>query len=99
VVEGPGAADPAWDWTHAISPTFEIEGRSLYDSVAWLGREAGLTILYANDDVLARAQEVRVHGSVDGLATREALVAVLTGSGFQFDVETGQVRIRAPGAR
>lgn len=91
---GPGAADAAWEWTGAISPTFDIEGRSLYDSVEWLGHEAGLQIVYANDAVLERAKAVRVHGNIEGLATREALVAVLTGSGFQFDLEPEQVRIR-----
>jgi ferric-dicitrate binding protein FerR (iron transport regulator) len=92
---GPGAADAAWEWTGAISPMFDIEGRSLYDSVEWLGHEAGLRIVYANDAVLERAKAVRVHGNIEGLATREALVAVLTGSGFQFDLEREQVHIRA----
>jgi ferric-dicitrate binding protein FerR (iron transport regulator) len=69
---GPGAADAAWEWTGAISPTFDIEGRSLYDSVEWLGHEAGLQIVYANDAVLERAKAVRVHGNIEGLATREA---------------------------
>jgi hypothetical protein len=98
-VEGPNAADPAWEWTHAISPSFDIEGRSLYDSVEWLGHEAGLKIQYANDGVLARAQSVRVHGSIEGLATRDALAAVLTGSGFQFELDSGHVRILAAEAR
>jgi ferric-dicitrate binding protein FerR (iron transport regulator) len=92
---GPGAADAAWEWTAAISPMFDIEGRSLYDSVEWLGHEAGLRIVYANDAVLERAKAVRVHGNIEGLATREALVTVLTGSGFQFDLEPEQVRIQA----
>jgi hypothetical protein len=74
---------------------FDIEGRSLYDSVEWLGHEAGLRIVYANDAVLERAKAVRVHGNIEGLATREALVTVLTGSGFQFDLEPEQVRIQA----
>jgi ferric-dicitrate binding protein FerR (iron transport regulator) len=95
LVPGPGIADPAWEWTGAISPTFDIEGRSLYDSVEWLGREAGLKVVYANDAVRARAQSVRVHGSIEGLPMRDALVVVLTGSGFQFDLETAQVRIGA----
>ena len=92
-------ADAAWEWTGKISPAFDIEGRSLYDSVEWLGREAGLQVVYANDSVLARAQTVRVHGSIEGLATRDALVTVLTGSGFEFDLGPERVRISATEAR
>ena len=99
LLPGPGVADAAWEWTGTISPAFDIEGRSLYDSVEWLGREAGLKVVYANDSVLARAQTVRVHGSIEGLATRDALVTVLTGSGFEFDLGSERVRIRAAAAR
>jgi ferric-dicitrate binding protein FerR (iron transport regulator) len=99
LVPGPGVADAAWEWTGKISPAFDIEGRSLYDSVEWLGREAGLQVIYANDSVLARAQTVRVHGSIEGLATRDALVTVLTGSGFEFDLGPERVRISATEAR
>ena len=98
LLPGPGVADTAWEWTGTISPAFDIEGRSLYDSVEWLGREAGLEVVYANDSVLARAQTVRVHGSIEGLATRDALVTVLTGSGFEFDLGSERVRIRAAAA-
>jgi ferric-dicitrate binding protein FerR (iron transport regulator) len=95
LVQGPGPADPAWEWTRAISPQFEIEGRSLYDSVEWLAHEAGLRIVYENGAVRDRAQGVIVHGNIAGLPTREALVAVLTGSGFEFVLDSDQVRIRA----
>jgi ferric-dicitrate binding protein FerR (iron transport regulator) len=93
LVDGPGPADAVWEWTSTISPQFDIEGRSLYDSVEWLAHEAGLKIVYANSAVRARAQLILVHGNVEGMPTRDALVAVLTGSGFDFAMEPEQVRI------
>jgi ferric-dicitrate binding protein FerR (iron transport regulator) len=99
LAEGPGPADAVWEWTRAISPQFDIEGRSLYDSVEWLAHEAGLKIVYASGEVRNRAQTVLVHGSIEGLPSRDALVAVLTGSGFDFDMEPDQVRIRGAQAR
>jgi ferric-dicitrate binding protein FerR (iron transport regulator) len=99
LVDGPGPADAVWEWTRAISPQFDIEGRSLYDSVEWLAHEAGLKIVYASGDVRARAQSILVHGDVEGMPTRDALVAVLTGSGFDFAMEPEQVRIGAAQVR
>jgi ferric-dicitrate binding protein FerR (iron transport regulator) len=96
---GPGPADAVWEWTRTISPQFEIEGRSLYDSVEWLAREAGLKIVYASGEVRDRAQTILVHGNIEGLPSRDALVAVLTGSGFDFDLDPEQVRIRGIEAR
>lgn len=95
---GPGMADSAWEWTHAISPSFAIEGRSLNDTLEWLAHEVGLDITYATPDVRARAQTVILHGSIDGLALREAVRVVLTGSGFDFELGADTVRIRAAGS-
>lgn len=99
LAEGPGPADAVWEWTRAISPQFDIEGRSLYDSVEWLAHEAGLKIVYASGEVRDRAQTILVHGNIEGLPSRDALVAVLTGSGFDFDMDPEQVRIRGAQAR
>ena len=99
LAEGPGPADAVWEWTRAISPQFDIEGRSLYDSVEWLAHEAGLKIVYASGEVRDRAQTILVHGNIEGLPSRDALAAVLTGSGFDFDMDPEQVRIRGAQAR
>lgn len=95
---GPRPADAAWEWTHSISPAYTIEGRSLYEALEWLGHELGLEIEYATAEGRTRARAVILHGSIDRLPLRDALTAVLTGSGFDFDLGADSVQIRAAGS-
>jgi ferric-dicitrate binding protein FerR (iron transport regulator) len=92
--QGPAASDPSWDWTRRIAPSFAIEGRSVFDTLEWLSHESGLEIRYADDAVQARARAVTLHGSIEGLGMREALIAVLTGSGLSFELAADRVEIR-----
>jgi len=94
LVRGPPASDAAWEWTRRIAPGFAIEGRSVFDALEWLGHESGLEIRYADDAVQSQARSVILHGSIDGLAMREALIAVLTGSGLSFELGADRVDIR-----
>jgi ferric-dicitrate binding protein FerR (iron transport regulator) len=92
--QGPAASDSSWEWTRRIAPSFAIEGRSVFDALAWLGDEGGLEIRYTDDAVQALARTVILHGSIEGLALREALIAVLTGSGLSYDLSDDRVEIR-----
>lgn len=92
--QGPPIADSSWEWTRRIAPSFAIEGRSVFDTLAWLGGESGLEIRYADGTVQSLARTVILHGSIEGLAMREALVAVLTGSGLSFELAADRVEIR-----
>jgi ferric-dicitrate binding protein FerR (iron transport regulator) len=94
VAPGPGSADTAWSWLRNIAPSFAIEGRSLFDALEWLGHESGLRIVYASEDARAQARTVILRGSVEGLDTHKALIAVLAGSGLAFDVRADRVEIR-----
>ncbi|HEY4645787.1 MAG TPA: FecR family protein [Steroidobacteraceae bacterium] len=95
--QGPPAADSSWEWTRRIAPDFAIEGRSVFDALEWLGHESGLEIRYADDAVQAQARTAVLHGSIEGLAMREALIAVLTGSGLSFELAADRVEIhRSP---
>jgi len=49
---------------------------------------------YADNAVQSQARSVILHGSIDGLAMREALIAVLTGSGLSFELGADRVDIR-----
>jgi ferric-dicitrate binding protein FerR (iron transport regulator) len=95
VAPGPGSADTAWNWLQNIAPSFAIEGRSLFDALEWLGHESGLHIVYASEDARAQARTVILRGSVEGLDTHKALIAVLAGSGLVFDVRADRVEIRS----
>lgn len=96
---GPAASDPAWGWTQTIAPEFAIEGRSLFDALEWLAHEAGLRVIYASPVVRDRTRTVVLHGSIDGLDLRQALTAVLSGSGVSFQLRSDRIEVRESESR
>ena len=43
------AADaPDWSWVTAVAPPFDIEGRSLNEFLAWVSRETGVEVAFAD---------------------------------------------------
>jgi ferric-dicitrate binding protein FerR (iron transport regulator) len=93
VQAGPGSADAAWAWTREIGPSFEIEGQSLVAALDWLGREAGLHVVYRDERARSQAQAVTLRGSIEGLDTQDALLAVLAGSGLVFSLDADRIEI------
>ena len=92
---GPGSAAPEWDWLRAIGPSFAIEGRTLSDTLDWLSGETGLQVIYLSDGARSQAHALILRGTIDGLDTRQALLAVLAGSGLAFELRADRVEIRA----
>jgi hypothetical protein len=84
---------PDWEWVEAISPRYEIENRPLSEFLAWVARETGRRVDFAD----ARAKEValhtRLHGSVEGLKPLEALDRVLSTTTLRFEVDGGTIRV------
>jgi ferric-dicitrate binding protein FerR (iron transport regulator) len=72
----------AWEWTAQIAPTFDIENRLLAEFLAWIAREHGWQLRYADAGAQARAQDVRLHGSLEGLDADGMIerVALITGT-------------------
>jgi hypothetical protein len=71
-----------------------MEGRSLFDTLEWLSQESGLRVVYRGEQARAQAHAVILRGSIEGLDTRQALLAVLAGSGLAFDLQSDHVAIR-----
>ena len=65
-----------WSWVPAASPTYTTEGRSLDEYLAWLAREYGYTVDYADAETRARAETTSIHGDVSGLSIEDAVHAV-----------------------
>lgn len=88
---------PGWDWILAVSPGFDIEGRSLRELLDWVSRETGWRIVL--DKGLAEsAAETVLHGSLGELRPDQAPFAVLPGAGLEGELEDGTltVRLRSP---
>lgn len=72
----------AWEWITRTAPGFDIENRLLQEFLGWIAREHGWQLRYADPGSLARAGEVRLHGSLDGLDADSMIerVALITGT-------------------
>lgn len=70
-----------WEWAAAIAPGFEVENRPLAEFLAWIAREHGWQLRYADGTEQSRAQSVRLHGSLEGLEANTMLdrVSMITG--------------------
>jgi hypothetical protein len=64
------AADPAWDWTLAIAPAFELEGSSLSEFLVWLGAETGWEIHFVAAELEDVARSTVLHGDLGALDPR-----------------------------
>lgn len=94
-----GPADPIWEWTERVAPPFDLEGASFERFILWVSRETGLRVRWADEDVLTRARETVMHGSIGDLAPRDALKVVQT-TGFAVRLEDDRLvvgRTQAPG--
>lgn len=89
----PWAAD--WDWVLAAAPSIDIEGRSLDAVLAWVARETGRQVRFA-DPALAQAAaaEIVVRGSAAGFTPDQTLAAVVASSGLRHEIENGAILIR-----
>ena len=81
----------AWQWVQEIAPSFAIEGRTLGEFLAWVGRETGWQVRWLDAGAAPRALAVVLHGSVEGLPPEQALAAVLPTCGLAHRLEEGAV--------
>ena len=75
---------PEWDWTAAIAPQFQLEGRTVREFLDWVGREQGWRWRFVDADTARRAAGIVTHGSIEGYTPEEALAIVLPTCGLSF---------------
>lgn len=82
LTRGEPSSGDAWDWVSQTAPAFDIENRLLPEFLAWIAREHGWQLRYADAASQARLQQVRLHGSLDGLDAVGMIerVALITGT-------------------
>jgi len=93
------AHDPAWDWIGAVTPTFDIEGRTLAEFLRWASRETGLDLLYVSDKAEREAVGTVLRGSIEGLRPDESIAAVVSTTGLVVDVRADRIEVRSASAR
>jgi ferric-dicitrate binding protein FerR (iron transport regulator) len=84
----------AWRWAAGIAPEFAIEGRSLDEFLAWVGRETGRQVVYTSAEAAREAEQTVLRGSIGGLAPEAAVAAVFAGEpGLRHEIAPGQIRV------
>ncbi len=80
---------PEWDWVLDTAPAPEIAGKPLADFLAWVSREGGWTVRFADQETARIAAATVLHGDVKNLGVTEASSMVLHGSGLDYRLEDG----------
>jgi FecR protein len=83
-----------WDWADALAPPCGIEGRSLFDVLTDLAREADLQLVFASPDIERRARGLTLHGPALALPPRTAIDAVLAATDLDADLSARRVVLR-----
>lgn len=86
--------DPAWAWLLDAASPFELEGATLEALLDWVSRETGWRIAYQDAALEQMARSTIVHGSIVGVRPNEAPALVLPGSGLDYDVQDGRLRVK-----
>lgn len=82
-----------WTWTGRAAPPFRLAGRSLADFLAWVSRETGYTIAFADPQLEQAARTITLQGSISGLTAEDAPLVVLPSAGLSARVSEGVLTV------
>jgi ferric-dicitrate binding protein FerR (iron transport regulator) len=86
--------DPSWQWTEALAPMPDIEGKRAAELLAWVARQTGRELQYVSRAAERRAGTVILHGSLRQLTPQEALSVTLATTDLEADVqEEGRILV------
>ena len=83
-----------WDWMDAVSPSFDLEGRSLREFLDWIAEKNRWRLEFDDPSVEEQSRTTTLHGSIQGLTPDEALSAVLPTVGVEHRLREGVLLIR-----
>lgn len=84
--------DTYWEWVTDLSPSFDIENRSLLDFLRWAARETGRELEFEDNELRMAAMRTDLHGSVQGFSPTDAVAAVLaTTTTFKYRIEKDKI--------
>ncbi len=88
----PASSD--WQWVDALAPPCGIEGRSLFEVLTDLAREADLQLMFASQEIERRARELILHGPALELPPRTAIDAVLATTDLDADLNARRILLK-----
>jgi ferric-dicitrate binding protein FerR (iron transport regulator) len=82
-----------WEWAAAVAPAFDVDNRPLAEFLAWIAREHGWQLRYADAARQSQAQAVRLHGSLRGLEAAAMIERVSLITGIPIGLRDGALTV------
>lgn len=82
---------PEWKWIADVAPPIDMEGLPLSVFLDRLAHEHGWTVEYRDGTIASQAETDILHGSVRGLAPREAVEVAIAASGLRHRFAGGSL--------
>lgn len=89
--------DPAWDWARSLAPAFATDGARIAELVAWVGRESGREVVYADAATRNAARLTRLSGSIEGLPPEQTLSTALAATRLQARIDDARIVVTRAG--
>lgn len=87
--------DRSWQWAEAVAPVPDLDGKPVAALLAWVARETGLRLRYADAAVERQASATILHGAAGPLAPLELLDTMLATTDFTYEVrDDGTIEVR-----
>lgn len=80
------AYDSDWDWVQELAPSPDLENLALTQFLAWVERETGREVRFAQPRTEERAQGTFLHGRPGRFVPMEALAVMLATTDFRYEV-------------
>lgn len=94
------AADAQWQWAQSIAPKPDIDGRPVSFLLAWVARETGREVRFAEPALVRKADTTILHGDIGDLAPLDALALILATTDLEHAIlDDGTILIRLRGSQ
>lgn len=89
------ATDAEWQWTQSVAPKPDIDGRPVSFLLAWVARETGKEVRFAEPGLVRKADTTILHGDIDDFAPLDALALMLATTDLEHAIlDDGTILIR-----
>jgi hypothetical protein len=86
-----------WEWIFQLTPTFKLEGKTVYEFLRWSTRETGQTLQFIDQRAELYARTTLLRGDIPKLNPASSVSLVLATTDLKADLgQTGTLRISLP---
>lgn len=82
-----------WDWATELAPAFKMDGRTAAECIAWVCREKGWTLVYADARAETAARNAILRGELNDASPEATLEAVLAISNLAATTKDGVLTV------